>query len=56
MINKDRVVKFFIILFIIYCTFKGFNIYYNDSEAFLLQKVLIMTTLITFFNFIFPTL
>lgn len=54
--NKNRIIKVILILFAIYGGSSFINNYNNIQDGYLMQKVLLLTFLITLINFVYPTL
>jgi len=55
-IYKDRLIKLVLVLMSIYFGLLLFNYLSNTTEVKIIEKTLLLTTLITFINFIYPTL
>ena len=55
-IYKDRLIKLILVLIAIYFGLILFNYATNSTDNKLLEKTLLLTVLVTFINFIYPTL
>ena len=54
--NKDRVIKALLILFAVYGSLSFMNYYNNTQDQHLLEKILLITFVITLINSLYPTL
>ena len=55
-IYKDRLIKLVLVLMTIYFGLLLFNYMNNTTEVQIYEKTILLTTIITFINFIYPTL
>jgi hypothetical protein len=55
-IYKDRLIKLILVLMVIYFGLVLFNKINNTNENQLIQKTIFLTILVTFTNFMYPTL
>lgn len=51
-----RIIKLFLIMGIIYFCLNFFDQYYHTTDDRIMEKTLLLTVLITFVNFMYPTL
>jgi len=53
---KQRLLKFLLVLFVIYSGLRIFDAMKNIEDSYIIEKTLLLTVLVTFSNFIYPTL
>lgn len=56
MISKERLIKVSLIIMGLFFGFKCFDYFYQDTTNYLYEKILLLTILLTYINFIYPTL
>lgn len=53
---KQRLIKFLLILLVIYGSLRIFDSMKEIDDKYILEKTLLLTVLVTFSNFLYPTL
>ena len=55
-VNKDRLIKFVLVILFIYLGLFLFDFINNTNDSKIMEKTILLTVLVTFLNFIYPTL